>query len=101
MCLAICVFAQEKKQRKNNLRDSVTLEDVTVIGKTKAQKLREGAFSVNAIDVNSIVSSLSNLNNIVDRTAGVKIREDGGVGSDFDLSINGMSGKSDRPYRNI
>lgn len=98
LCLAICVFAQEKKQRKNNLRDSVTLEDVTVIGKTKAQKLREGAFSVNAIDINSIVSSLSNLNNIVDRTAGVKIREDGGVGSDFDLSINGMSGNAVRYF---
>ncbi|MDL2331312.1 TonB-dependent receptor plug domain-containing protein, partial [Odoribacter sp. OttesenSCG-928-A06] len=32
------------------------------------------------------------------RTTGVKIREEGGVGSDFDLSINGMSGNSVRYF---
>lgn len=74
------------------------LDNVTVTGKSKTQKLREGAYSVNAIDVQSIISSLSSLNTLVDRTAGVKLREEGGVGSDFDLSINGMSGNSVRYF---
>ena len=80
------------------MRDSVTLENVTVTGKSKTQRLREGALSVNAIDVRSLAASINSLNALVDRTAGVKIREEGGVGSDFDLSINGMSGNSVRYF---
>ena len=80
------------------MKDSVVLENVTVTGKSQSQRLREGALTVNAIDVRSLAASLSNVNDIIDRTAGVKIREEGGVGSDFDLSINGMSGNSVRYF---
>ena len=80
------------------MKDSVILDNVTITGKSKTQRLREGALAVNAIDVRSIVSSISSLNGIIDRTAGVKLREEGGVGSDFDLSINGMSGNSVRYF---
>ena len=76
-------------QGHRNLRDTVTLDKVTVIGKSKTQKLREGALSVNAVDIRSFVNSINNLNTVIDRTAGVKVREEGGVGSDFDLSIKG------------
>ena len=96
--LSLPLSAQSQKQRKSGMKDSVALENVTVYGKSKTQKLREGALSVNAIDVHSMIGSLSNLNSIVDRTAGVKIREEGGVGSDFDLSINGMSGNAVRYF---
>ena len=34
----------------------------------------------------------------MNRTSGVKVREEGGVGSDFDLSINGLSGNSVRYF---
>ena len=90
--------AQETKQRKSMMKDSVMLQTVEVTGKSKTQRLREGALSVNAIDVSSIISSINSINGLVDRTAGVKIREEGGVGSDFDLSINGMSGNSVRYF---
>ena len=90
--------AQERKQREGQMRDSVVLESVTVTGKSKTQRLREGALSVNAIDVRSLAASISSLNGLVDRTAGVKVREEGGVGSDFDLSINGMSGNAVRYF---
>lgn len=80
------------------MKDSVALANVTVTGKSKTQRLREGALAVNAIDIRSLVNTLTSLNSIVDRTAGVKVREEGGVGSDFDLSINGMSGNSVRYF---
>lgn len=83
---------------QKHLNDTVELKNVVVTGKSKTQQLREGAFAVNAIDVRSIVSSLHSLNALVDRTAGVKVREEGGVGSDYDLSINGMSGNSVRYF---
>jgi len=85
-----------QKHAKSSIRDSVTLAGVTVTGKSRTQRLREGALSVNAIDIRSMISSISSVSGLVDHTAGVKIREEGGVGSDFDLSINGMSGQSVR-----
>ena len=45
-----------------------------------------------------IVNSLNNLNDLVNRTTGIKVREEGGVGSDFALSIHGMSGNSVRYF---
>ncbi len=99
LCLLVLnAHGQRNRQPSSQMKDSVALSNVTVIGKSKTQRLREGALSVNAIDVSSIVSSIHSLNGLVDRTAGVKIREEGGVGSDFDLSINGMSGNSVRYF---
>ncbi len=77
---------------------SVGLGAVEVYGKTNTQKVKESAFTVNALDIKSVVNSLNNLNELVNRTTGVKVREEGGVGSDFDLSINGMSGNSVRYF---
>ena len=96
--LCVCASAQTHKQGKSHIRDSVALDNVTVTGKTKVQKLREGALSVNAIDVKSVAASVHSLSSLIDRTTGIKIREDGGVGSDFELSINGMSGNSVRYF---
>ena len=77
---------------------SVNLNSVEVYGKTQSQQARESALSVNALDVKPIINSLNNLNELVNRTSGVKVREEGGVGSDFDLSINGLSGNSVRYF---
>ena len=101
MVVGCCLLqgGQVSAQRpKSQMKDSVTLDNVTVTGKSKTQRLREGALAVNAVDVRSLISSISSLSGLVDRTAGVKIREEGGVGSDFDLSINGMSGNAVRYF---
>lgn len=77
---------------------TVNLNSVEVYGKTQTQKVKEGAFTVNALDIKPLINSLSNLNTMVNRTSGIKVREEGGVGSDFDLSINGLSGNSVRYF---
>ena len=98
LLVSLSAAAQKPAKKASRMRDSVMLDQVTIVGKSKTQRLREGAYSVNAIDVRSMVNTLASLNSIVDRTAGVKIREEGGVGSDFDLSINGMSGNAVRYF---
>lgn len=77
---------------------SIHLSTVEVHGKTKSQHLREGSFTVNSLDVKPLANSLNNLNNLIGRSSGIKIREEGGVGADFDLSINGLSGNSVRYF---
>ncbi len=77
---------------------NVGLGAVEVYGKSQTQKLKESAFAVNALDVKAMASSLNNLSDLVNRTTGIKVREEGGVGSYFDLSINGLSGNSVRYF---
>ncbi len=87
-----------KKQDFTLEESTVNLNTVEVYGKSKSQQIKEGVFAVNALDVKPAINSLNNLNTIVNRTTGIKVREEGGVGSDFDLSINGMSGNSVRYF---
>ncbi len=88
----------DKKQDFTLKEDAVSLDAVAVYGKSGTQQLKESAYTVNAVDIKSVVNSLNNLNDLLDRTTGVKVREEGGVGSDFDLAINGMSGNSVRYF---
>lgn len=76
----------------------INLKGVTVYGKSSAKRLEEGAFAVNAVEITPNVNRSVTLNDIVDRTAGVKVRREGGMGSEFDLTINGMSGNSIRYF---
>lgn len=96
--LCLSLSAQTPTAQKSQMRDSVALQGVTVSGKSKAQRLREGALTANAIDIASVTASVSSLSRLVDRTAGIRVREEGGMGSDFDLSINGLSGNSVRYF---
>ena len=78
--------------------DAVTLNVVEVHAKSRSQQLRESAFAAAAPDVKAQLNQLHDLNALVGRTSGVKVREEGGVGSDFELSINGLSGNSIRYF---
>ena len=78
--------------------DAVQLQTVNVYGKTVGKQLEEGAFSVNAVEIAPNLNKMVTLNDPIDRTAGVKVRREGGAGSDFDLTINGMSGNSIRYF---
>ncbi|ARS40585.1 energy transducer TonB [Sphingobacteriaceae bacterium GW460-11-11-14-LB5] len=74
-------------------KDQKQLNDVAVNGKTKTQEVKESGFSVNAIDTRKLANTTADLNQILNRSTGVRIREQGGLGSDFKFSINGLSGK--------
>ncbi|MDE6696013.1 MAG: TonB-dependent receptor plug domain-containing protein [Muribaculaceae bacterium] len=78
--------------------DAYALDEVKIYGKSSAKKLEEGAFAVNAVEITPNVNRSVTLNDIVDRTAGVKVRREGGMGSEFDLTINGMTGNSIRYF---
>lgn len=94
----IPLFGQDSLSVKGSLGDTLVLQHSTVTARSREQKLREGAFAVGALNIRLQASTLQSLTEAIDRTAGIRIREEGGVGSDFDLSINGMSGNSIRYF---
>lgn len=96
---AIISVNANKKQDFELKENAINLNEVTVYAKSKAQQLREGSFAVNALQIGGALQNTSaNLNNIVGRTTSVRVREEGGTGSDFNLSINGLSGNSVRYF---
>lgn len=78
--------------------NSIALSTVDVYGKSAGRRLSEGALSINAVELRADVNRLTTLNNLVNRSAGVKVRREGGAGSGLDLSINGLSGNSIRYF---
>lgn len=74
------------------------LRTVEVVGKAQDRILREKAYTVSNVDVQSVAASLSSLSTLVGRTSGIRIREEGGLGSDYNLSINGLSGNAIRYF---
>ncbi|MCB4807155.1 TonB-dependent receptor [Tamlana sp. 62-3] len=76
------------------LTDYQGLSEVVVKTKTAKKKIEEGGFAVAIIDTKE--ASLRNLttNELLDRSVGVRIRQNGGIGSDVEYNLNGMSGSA-------
>ncbi|MDQ6480029.1 carboxypeptidase-like regulatory domain-containing protein [Dyadobacter sp. LHD-138] len=85
---------QEIKVSFTMKSDSKNMDELTVHGKTETQEIKEQAFTVNAIETKRFANTTADLNQVLNKTAGVRVREEGGVGSDFNFSINGLSGKA-------
>ncbi|TLP71772.1 TonB-dependent receptor [Maribacter sp. ACAM166] len=80
------------------LENVENLDEVMVNGKTKETELETAGFAVNAIKTEE--ASLRNIqtNELLNSTVGVKIRQNGGLGSDVTYSLNGLSGNSVRIF---
>ena len=78
--------------------DTITLKSVHVYGKNRVRRVHDGAFNVNAIRIGAQANTLTDLNTLLDRSTGVRVRREGGLGADIDLSINGLSGNAVRYF---
>ncbi len=74
------------------------LDEVLVTTKTKKTKTETKGFSVNVIETKE--ASLRNIqtNELLNTTVGVKIRQNGGLGSEVSYSLNGLAGNAVRIF---
>ncbi len=68
-------------------------EEIHIEGKSEIQEIKESAYTVDVIDASKYANTSSDLNQVLNHTSGVRIRESGGVGSTFNFSLNGFTGK--------
>lgn len=78
--------------------EAVQLASATVTGKGKNRQLKESVYAADAVDVKAAANSTVNLGELINRAAGVRVRTEGGLGSDYELSLNGMSGNAIRYF---
>lgn len=79
---------------KVNKKEEQQLKEVVIKKESIKKQIEEKGFAVNVIETKE--SGLRNLQTIelLNRTAGVRIRQNGGMGSDASFNINGMSGNA-------
>ncbi|MDR2274974.1 MAG: TonB-dependent receptor plug domain-containing protein [Sphingobacterium sp.] len=94
-CCCTVVYGQSEAA---NTKDTTRLESTDVYGYTKVGQINRQAYNVTAIDTRQLKNTTQDIAHVLDRIPGARLRETGGVGSDFDLSINGFSGKRIRFY---
>lgn len=97
----LSVFSQENTTKdnksekiKDNDSDVEALENVQVQGTSKKKKIETSGFAVAIIETKE--ASLRNLttNELLDRSVGVRVRQNGGIGSNVEYNLNGMSGST-------
>ena len=74
------------------------LDDVVIMGKTEERKMKELGFAVGMVETNKASIQSLQTTDLLDRTAGIRIRQSGGMGSDTQFNINGLTGNSVRIF---
>lgn len=75
-------------------KGGMSLDEVTVERKTVKKEIETSGFAVAVIETKE--ASLRNLttNELLDRAVGVRVRQNGGIGSQIEYNLNGMSGSA-------
>ncbi|MFT3747026.1 MAG: carboxypeptidase-like regulatory domain-containing protein [Agriterribacter sp.] len=76
------------------VKEGGQLKDVQIVAVNKAKEVKASGFSVNVVETKQFANTTADINQVLNLTTGVRIREQGGLGSNFNFSINGLSGKS-------
>lgn len=97
-------FLQQEKQISGNSDNMVidfvlkqdpafALDDVVIVGKSTVRQIEETGFNAIAIDATPFHNATVGMTEILERAPGVKIQEEGGLGSRANVTINGLSGR--------
>ncbi|WP_075601709.1 TonB-dependent receptor [Saccharicrinis aurantiacus] len=74
------------------------LNEVFVKGESKAAQIERSGFAVSSVDTKQLQSKNLEINEVLDQTPGLRVRRDGGLGSETSYNINGLSGSAVRIF---
>lgn len=80
------------------ITDPKALKEVKIEKKTFKKDIIEKGFAVNVIETQEAAKRNLQTNDLLDRSGGVRIRQNGGLGSAVTYNINGMSGNAIRIF---
>ena len=92
LCTGVAVAFGAQVAAQTDLHDSISLHEVKIVGKTKARKMHEQAYAVSVVDLATKYQTAAPLHQVLNTVTSVKIREDGGLGSNYSFAMNGFSG---------
>ena len=90
----IVLTVDENKRLTIALEEELqTLEQVMIVAKSEARKIREQAMPISVISMSQMQGQVSDMEGILAKTVGIAIRQSGGVGSASRISLRGLEGK--------
>lgn len=75
------------------------LDGVSVISKSDNQKVREQAIRTVVIDTRALSAQALTLTDLMNSSTGVRIRQNGGLGSQPEVSVNGFQGRAIKYFK--
>jgi outer membrane receptor protein involved in Fe transport len=74
------------------------LEDVVIKSKSKIRESKEKGYNIEVVNTQAYTVQNVVASELLDRSAGVKIRQSAGLGSHIDFNLNGLTGNSVRIF---
>lgn len=85
--------ASQHVEMNFSLREkSFEVKGVEVVGKSAARQVNEQPYAVTAVSTKEILNSTSDAKEVLNRVSGVKVLEEGGLGSNASFTLNGFTG---------
>ena len=78
--------------------DDYELDEVNLKGQTEKSLIEKKGFAVNVVDTKAAAARNIQTNELLNTSVGVKIRQNGGLGSNVEYSLNGLSGSAVRIF---
>ncbi len=88
----LSAWAPARAQQPEKVQQK-TLDSVVVVSYSDATKTEREAFTVTSIATKELKNTVGDAKEILNRVSGVRILEEGGLGSAYNLTLNGFSGQ--------
>lgn len=72
---------------------NMTLSDVNLTGKSALKEVQESSYNVIALNAEPLHNTTLDVSQALERVSGVRVRRTGGVGSDYNVMLNGFTGR--------
>lgn len=78
--------------------DMTQLREILITEKSESTVLNESPIKITSIDTKVLKAEATNTIGILTRAAGVRVRQSGGLGSNAEIQLNGLTGNAVRQY---
>ena len=75
------------------------IEGVSVLGNSENKKIKQAAIRNIFIETRAVSSQAISLSDLMNRSTGIRVRQNGGLGSRPELSVNGFQGKAIKYFK--
>lgn len=75
------------------------LEEVVIHAQTTQQKIERTPFAVQVLDMKQVHNKGGDISSQLNRSAGIKVRSNGGLGAETQLNLGGLQGKAIRLFK--
>lgn len=72
---------------------AMALSEVSISGRSALKDVQESSYNVVALDARPLHNTTLDISQALERVSGVRVRRAGGLGSDYNIMLNGFTGK--------